>query len=102
MSNNTNAVLIKSPGIKASRGSSELVLDKTHQDENKVFRQLVSEIDENIQVQSYWVTTDDHYRLKVFRLIKSNKYPGPPVLLQHGLFENAEKFVWEGHRSIAI
>jgi len=38
MSNNTNAVLIKSPGIKASRGSSELVLDKTHQDENKVFR----------------------------------------------------------------
>ena len=73
MSNNTNAVLIKSPGIKAIRGSSELVLDKTHQDENKVFRQLVSEIDGNIQVQSYWVTTDDHYRLKVFRLLKSNK-----------------------------
>ena len=34
--------------------------------------------------------------------MKPGKKPGPPVLLQHGLFENAEKFVWVGHRSIAI
>ena len=81
---------------------TELTLDKVHEDENKVFRQLVFDIDEGIEVQSYWITTQDNYRLKLFRLVKAGKKPGPPVLLQHGLFENAEKFVWVGHRSIAI
>lgn len=53
-------------------------------------------------MQSYWVTTDDFYDLKLFRLTKPGKTPGPPILLQHGLFENAEKFVQTGRRSIAF
>ena len=36
---------------------TELTLDKAHEDENKVFRQLVYDIDEGIEVQSYWITT---------------------------------------------
>ena len=60
--------------------------DTTLVDENPVFRQLVKDIDSSIEVQSYWATTDDSYRLKVFRLVRPGKPAGPPLMLQHGLF----------------
>ena len=80
----------------------ELVPDTDLESENKVFRQLIHDIDPNIEVQSYFVMTDDGYRLKVFRLVKPGQPVGPPVLMQHGLFQNAEKFAWIGPKSLSI
>lgn len=77
---------------------------KFEKEENKVFRQLVKDIDTKIKVESYFVKTEDKYILKVFHLIKDKRgrKKGPPILLQHGLFQNAEKFVFNGKQSLAI
>ena len=80
-----------------------LVRDNDLRNENKVFRQCVKDIDPAIQVESYWVKTEDGYHLKLFRLVRPERSEfGPPVLMQHGLFQNAEKFVWDGANSLAI
>ena len=50
--------------------------------ENAVFRKMVEGIDDKIVVDSYFVTTKDYYKLKLFRLTMPEKFkePGPPVL----------------------
>jgi pimeloyl-ACP methyl ester carboxylesterase len=44
-------------------------------------------------VQSYWVTTEDGYILRLFRLGKGKFSQGTPVLLVHGMTQTSTSFI---------
>ena len=76
------------------------------QDEQRTIEEIITS--KGYKCETHFVTTEDGYKLKIFRKTerKINEKNGdylPPVLLQHGLFDSSDGWVCNGEeRSIAF
>ena len=76
------------------------------QDEQRTIEEIITS--KGYKCETHFVTTEDGYKLKIFRIPggKINEKNGdylPPVLLQHGLFDSSDGWVCNGEeRSIAF
>ena len=89
------------PKLKEKKEDNNLALD-----EKRTIEEIITS--KGFKCETHFVTTEDGYKLKIFR-IPGNKYYEknrdllPPVLLQHGIFDSSDGWVCNGEeRSIAF